>query len=519
MAYHVYHQFVLSGDVQLYTTVCLPEKEGKFPMVLCRSPYVDEMENMSDEEIYVHTLELYEDWLRHGYGFIYQHCRGRGRSEGDCIPYVHERADSLSLQEWVRLQPFYNGEIYLFGRSYTTSVAYLAAPYAPDIKAMVLEVQDFDNYNCSFRNGFYKIGLEGNWFVGMYKKKSHRPKHYVRESFNMLPLSEFTNTVLGERAEVFDEILRHPKRDDPFWETLFDGEAIKEAIRHAHIPILLATGFYDIYTGGMFDMWRSLDDETKSLSALVVTPYSHSSKDDCKPLAFDKGAIPEAFGDYRQLWISAVRGKADYPFPRGQITYYRLFENTWKTDDFDQPQKSITFPLGSGDLTYRYNPYAPASFPGGLSANFGGTAFQDPPFSRPDILTLYTPEFTEDTFIKGKASAKLCVKSTCEDTCFYVRLSLCMAEGDYGLRDDITQLSNVNAQYVPGEELMLDFTFDEHAILIRKGQKIRIDISSSAFPHYVRHTNNRGLFCDQTTAKIADNTVILSKSSLTLPVE
>jgi len=138
---------------------------------------------------------------------------------------------------------------------------------------------------------------------------------------------------------------------------------------------------------------------------------------------------------------------------------------------------------------------------------------------RDDIITLYTPEFNEDTFVKGKIKARLKVKSDCEDTCFYIRISLCKAEGDYGLRDDINQISNFCNTYVQGSEITMDFSFDEHAFIIKKGEKIRIDISSSAFPLYVRHTNNKGLFSELTTTKIANNTVVLSGSYIELPIE
>ena len=115
-------------------------------------------------------------------------------------------------------------------------------------------------------------------------------------------------------------------------------------------------------------------------------------------------------------------------------------------------------------------------------------------------------------------TARLRVRSDAEDTCFYVRVSLCKAEGDYGLRDDINRLSNFDAAYRPGDEIDMDFSFDEHAFVIKQGERLRIDISSSAFPHYVPHTNQRGLFCEQTTAKIAHNTVLLGDSCIELPV-
>ena len=112
--------------------------------------------------------------------------------------------------------------------------------------------------------------------------------------------------------------------------------------------------------------------------------------------------------------------------------------------------------------------------------------------------------------------AKLCVKSDCEDTCFYVRISLVKENGYYGLRDDINQISNFCAGYKTNEEIEMDFSFDEHAFVVKKGEKLRIDISSSAFPLYVRHTNNKGLFSEQTTAKVAHNTIVLDKSYLTI---
>ena len=86
------------------------------------------------------------------------------------------------------------------------------------------------------------------------------------------------------------------------------------------------------------------------------------------------------------------------------------------------------------------------------------------------------------------------------------------------MRDDITQISVHQADYRPGDEITLSFSFDEHAFVIKKGEKLRIDISSSAYPHYVPHTNMRGLFSSQTMAVVATNTVILDKSYLEIPI-
>lgn len=514
-----YYAYLETDGVQLFTVVCLPPEGKKCPVVLFRSPYVDDMELRTEAEICAAYLAGNRNFLERGYAVVFQHCRGRGKSSGDCIPYIYEREDGLHLQEWVRKQPFYNGEIYLCGSSYTASVHFVTAPFAEDIKGAVLQVQDCERYNCNYRNGFFKMGLHAGWYVGMYKKKSNLQKNYTVESCNMLPLSEFTRTVLGENAADFDEILKHPDRNDPFWLTRYGGGEAKNAIRSANIPILLVSGFYDIYTGGVFDMWNGLDTDTRAKCALAVHPYEHGGTGVGQPVRFENGTLAEAFGDYVCRWLDAVRGKTEFPFPQGKVTYYKLFGDTWCSEDFSEGQERLRFPLGEGSVTYRYDPMNPATFRGGLSTNFGGNAWQDPPNSRPDMISLYTPEFWADTFVKGKLRGTLRVKSTCEDTCFYMRISLCKQEGDYGLRDDINQISNVCSDYCSGDAVEIPFSFDEHAFVIQKGEKLRIDISSSAFPLYVRHTNNAGLYSEQKTVKIADNTVILGESFIEIPLE
>ena len=516
---NVYCEYINFNGAKLFTVACIPEKEGEFPTVIFRSPYVDDAQNMTEEEICNKCLDDFGNWLKNGYAVVFQHCRGSGKSSGDCIPYIYEREDGIRLHNWIREQSFYNGELYLCGSSYTASVHFVTFPFAEDIKGAVLEVQDCERYNCNYRNGFYKMGLHGGWYVDMYKKKSITNKNFTSESYKMLPLALFSKKVLGEPAEDFDEILMHPDINDMFWQTRFGGCDAHDAIKYANFPILLVTGFYDIYTGGVFDMWKGLSASTRSKSALAVHPYEHGGSGNDQPITFENGRLWEAFGDYQVKWINYIRGKGESPFEVGKVTYYKLFGNKWCCDEFIHGINQKIFKLGKGVKTYCYDPNNPATFKGGLSDNFGGNEWQDSPGKRDDILSFYTPEFTEDVFVKGKMSAKLMVKSDCEDTCFYIRISLAKAEGDYGLRDDINQISNFCDDYIPGNEIEMDFSFNEHAFVIKKGERLRIDISSSAYGHYVCHTNYKGLFSAQTKSKIANNSVILDKSYISIPTE
>lgn len=352
----------------------------------------------------------------------------------------------------------------------------------------------------------------------MYKAKEMKKKNYSIHSFDMLPLSDFTKTVFGESAEDFDNMLKSPDPNAPFWNTLQGGSDARDALKNISFPVLITTGFYDIYTGGIFDMWNGMSEESRARSALLVSPYDHG--DGCVEgsIIFPDGKKKEHFGNFELKWINYVRGKTSAPCTPGKVTYYRLFENKWTTDAFDT-RKSVSLPLGTEEVSYCYNPYDPPYFKGGLSCNFGGAAFQDRPNSRFDIISIYSEPFEEDMFVKGKMRAELTVSSDCEDTCFYMRVSITKDRGDYGLRDDITSLCFQHHDYTPNSKVKLSFSFDEHAFAVKKGERLRIDISTADNDHFVRHTNQKGLYSEQTVCKTAKNTVFLNESFLSLPIE
>ena len=519
---NTFFEYVPSDGIRLFTVAMLPSREGAYPTVVIRCPYVDWLETWTEKDI----CDLYEkeneSWLKRGYAVVYQHCRGRGKSDGDCIPYINEGKDTNALYDWIREQSFYNGELYLKGGSYLTSVHYCAAPYGKDVKGASFGIQDSERYNICYRNGVLKKKLHTDWYIGMYKAKSKMKKNYSADSLDMLPLKDLSKSVFGERVPDLDKMLASPKISDPFWQTHEGGADARGAADNVDFPVLFTTGFYDIYTGGIFDMWRSMSKKTRENSALVVSPYDHGDRYNegiNVALSFPKGRRDEEFGlDYEIDWFDSIRNGTEPGFKKGQITYYRLFENKWATDTFDC-QREMKIPLGKGALTYAYDPQNPPGFKGGLCCNFGGAMFQDKPYLRDDIITVYSDKFPEDVFVKGKMKARLKVSSDCYDTCFYMRVSIEKEQGDFGLRDDITTLCHQLGDYIPNTPVDLEFTFDEHAFLIKKDERLRIDISSADTENYVRHTNTKGLYSEQTETRIAYNTVYLSESALTLPIE
>ena len=216
MPNRVQEYYVTMDDgVKLYTFSVLPEKEEKVPIIISRSPYFAVAP--------INKAELEKQEL-YGYGMVYQHCRGTGMSEGECIPYINERADGLKLLEWIRKQDFYNGELFLQGGSYGASVHYAYMDTDPsDVKGAFLTVQDSERYNIIYRNGFFKPGLHGNWAVGMYRKKAFSKKNIVPGTWLTRPLTGITESIFGELDHQLENELLHPDRNDEFWKSSGGG--------------------------------------------------------------------------------------------------------------------------------------------------------------------------------------------------------------------------------------------------------------------------------------------------------
>ena len=498
---------------KFYTVILTPNSHDCYPIVIFRSPYVQNTIAKDDDELAKDYLNYYKTWLERGYAVIFQHCRGCGKSSGAFIPYVHEREDTKALFEFARKQPFYCGEIYLCGGSYTASLHYTAAPFDSDIKGAIFEVQDSERYRLWYRNGQMRRG-HANWHFGLYKNKCGLNKTHNAESFSQLPISGLSERVLGDRAEDFEQMLCAPSPNADFWGTRHGGGEAKGATDTTNVPILLTTGYNDFYVGGIFKMWEKMSESTKKNCALIVSPYNHGDGINSEnSIAFPKGKRCEQFGEtYAIDWFDSIRKGISLPYEKGKITYYRAFENKWKSDYFSEPATDVFISLGSDTKSFTYNPLNPPKFgaEGDYQIDFK---------NRNDVITFYTLPSKKDLFIKGRMKAKLCVSSNCPDTSFYVSISIEKPHGDYVLRHDITSLCYQLGDYTVNSKVTLDFNFDDYAFLLKKGERLRVDISSTDFNTYVCHTNKKGAYHKQTECDIATNTVYFDDSFLILPVE
>ena len=67
--------------VKLYTCVSIPEKAGKYPVIITRTPYAK-----ADPEDVAAKENAMRKRNPHNFVRVHQHCLGTGKSGGDFIP-------------------------------------------------------------------------------------------------------------------------------------------------------------------------------------------------------------------------------------------------------------------------------------------------------------------------------------------------------------------------------------------------------------------------------------------------
>ena len=539
--YRVTEQMLAMPDgVRLYTRCILPEQGDTFPVIFTRTPY-DPVALPSPFGVpkgwYARS---YAPYLSHGYALVHQHCCGTGMSEGEFSAYMRERGDGLATLDWIRSQPFYNGEIYVMGGSYTSFVHLSYLDSADDIKGAALSVEPASMYKGYHEHGVFKKDIHFGWFMDHYHKKSLDTEALNREkrseAMRLRPVTDVARFVYGEDVPEFTEMMRSEHEEDAYWQA-HDYPHVRASMKSMRAPVLLFDGWYDIYINTMFDMWNELPPQTRAQSAMIVGPWNHSmnlhamTEEEIAKLGLSDGEMEQDAVILR--WFEHIRGRgAPLLAEPGRVRYYRIGQG-WQTARVVSADAYKTLylsddgalcgqPGAETELSYRYDPDDPAYFPGGQDAfntQPTGLVRQREQNTRPDVLSFVSAPLPDAVTVEGEIEAALTVKSDCEDTAFFIRVSAVKGGDTWVMRDTIFTLDRETGGYTPGSAVQVTVHTAPVSWRLEKGDQIRVDVSSSNFPTYAAHTNTKGNWAEQAEAKIAQNTVLCGKSWLKLPVK
>ncbi|HEY5860534.1 MAG TPA: CocE/NonD family hydrolase, partial [Actinomycetota bacterium] len=102
------HMVPMRDGVHLATDVYLPADVDRGPAVLVRLPY-DKCGR------YTFMPRIAPSFTARGYTFVVQDVRGKFRSEGETLAFVHEIDDGYDTLEWVSSQSWCDGNVGMWG--------------------------------------------------------------------------------------------------------------------------------------------------------------------------------------------------------------------------------------------------------------------------------------------------------------------------------------------------------------------------------------------------------------------
>ena len=119
---------------------------------------------------------------------------------------------------------------------------------------------------------------------------------------------------------------------------------------------------------------------------------------------------------------------------------------------------------------------------------------------RKDVISFVSDKFEKDLLVNGNIIVTLDISSSAEDTCFYAKLSTVNENDNTALylRSGITTLKSALGKYTPNSRKEITITFNKIAVSVRKGEKFRLDITSSDYPAFNIHPNTTNLWSEET---------------------
>ncbi|WP_188054279.1 CocE/NonD family hydrolase [Sphingosinithalassobacter sp. CS137] len=362
-----------------------------------------------------------------------------------------------------------------------------------------------------------------------------------------LPVDEMLSD-LGEPPATFEELIaRGPA--DPAWR---EGGLYHDDMGWG-VPALWVNSWYDVSIGpnmALFNHAREAgtDAEASANQYAIVGPNTHcafaglgpdfvSGDRDLGDASFDVDAQVFAFFD---RWLKGERDA--YPATTPAVRFYTMGANRWQSAEQWPPADATSVRMylrsggnanslyGDGALSveappaaeapdrYTYDPMNPVQTIGGGDCCNGGLvtagAFDQRPIeARRDVLVYTSAPLAEPLEVTGFVNAVLRVSSDARDTDFAVKLVDVAPDGTaYILGDTILRARYRNGYERPemmeaGEVYTIAPTPITTSNTFQPGHRIRVEVTSSNFPKFVRNLNTGGANESETGHVVAHNTL------------
>ncbi len=512
----------MRDGVELVSDVYRPDEDGKFPVMLQRTPYNRDGGRGSGPIL-----------ASHGYVVIIQDTRGRYASQGEFYPFLNEPNDGYDTVEWAAKLPYSNGQVGMFGGSYVGATQMLCAisspPHLVSIFPYVTASEYYDGWT-------YQSGALMQWFVSSWtsgltedtlRREVAKREHLVDWTYQ-LPVEDYKLMSLPKPDDVapyYDDWVEH-ETNDAFWKRW----KISDHYPEMNIKGLHGMGWHDIFLKGSIRNYVGMHDHAKTAEArsnqrMLMGPWAHagtSSEGKIGDVTFGKQAVADMdritidWFDFAvkgkqnrfatdppiQLFVMGEnkwRGENEWPLARTQFTRYYLHATAGANSAAGDGGLATTKPSSETADHYEYDPANPVRTVGGRLCCGNeippGPWDQRPNEGRQDVLVYSTPALDRDVEVTGPIELELYASTSARDTDFTAMIVDVDPSG-YArfLTDGIVRARFRNGAekpelITPGE--VYKYTIDMWATsnLFKQGHRIRVYVSSSNFPRFNRNLN------------------------------
>ena len=510
----------MSDGVKLVSDHYAPEACGKLPTLLMRQPYG---RDIASTVVYAHPV-----WFaRQGYNVVIQDVRGRGDSEGEFYPFLHEQRDGAETIEWVRGLPESDGKIGMYGFSYQGMTQLLAAAAKPEgLMCIAPAMAAHDLFHGWFyNNGALRLASSLGWGLQMLKEDARRLK--LRDASDLLERAwaslpaQFLETPYGEHPAIqggelptyVKDWIEHDTAGE-FWSRM----DLSETLGDVSIPVLHVSGWYDTYLKGTIDGFRAMTSETGSESArvnqyLVAGPWVHIPWG-ARIGAKDFGSGAELDTDTLLLrwfnhWLKDSGEFASEP----KVRHFALNANKWCEAEAWPESCAVSFYLRSGGRAnsskgdgflsgavgnedepadvFVVDPEVPVIAPGGIVPASG--CFNQAAMEQGNNLLVYTGEMLEKPLhVFGSPRVSVWAATSATSADLVVKLVCVRGNGDA----DFVCIGLARSGFLFGGKYDADrvtlweFEMEPTSWMFGAGERVRLEVAGGSFPLFDRNSGN-----------------------------
>ncbi|MCU1503818.1 MAG: hypothetical protein JWM12_3172 [Ilumatobacteraceae bacterium] len=555
---------VMRDGVVLRADIWRPDKPGRFPVLLTRTPY-----DKTHPRISLTASLDPRRVVPHDYVMVFQDTRGRFASDGDPNDIVRGSAeDGYDTVEWAASLPYSDGNVGMFGISYMAMTQWLAAlSHPPHLRTIF--PQQFGDSRLQYPGRSIGLAFNLSWVIGQSIDTLNKRAANGEDVSALLNDAEAALNDLRTACEAVPLRGGLPfiHQVSPLYDAWLDSyvsakrpRELMSRVTEVDLPVCNLGGWYDPWCTNTTENFAgsrqgSNPATTRGFQKMIVGPWGHGTFDDyLGDLSFGMSASGIAAG-IEQLqvrwfdhWLKGIdngitseppvrifvmginqwRDEHEWPLARTVWTDYYLHSGGQAATSSIDGSLETTAPADEPADVFLNDPRHPVPTVGAATVGIqevNGPRDQARIETRPDVLTYTTSVLTEDVEVTGPIAATLFAVTDARDTDWIIKLVDVHPDGQaFNLTEGAVRARFRNGPedlLEPGQIYEYRFDLQVTSNVFKRGHRIRVQISSTDFPRLHRNPNTGGpLLTDAALTPVLQTVLHDTQhpSRITLPV-